>query len=130
MNVHFSNFDVSDLVSKGAKVRLKKYLKSEINSEEEKTIRDQLNNCTNHLISNYFKKEEGKVFDLKYSIKDKDIYLSLEKMDNEEFERNEKRKKLKAKIQSEKNKRFQLRNRKLFMKDEKNKSKLLSSSFL
>jgi len=128
MNVHFSNFDVSDLVSKGAKARLKKFLKNEINSDDDtKLIKNQLNDCTNHLISKFFKKEEGFNFDIKYLVKGQDIFLSLEKLTNQELEKNEKRQKLKDKIKSEKNKRFELRNRKLFMKSEKNNTKLLSS---
>jgi hypothetical protein len=128
MNIHFDNFNVTDLVSKGAKQRLKTYIRTEI--KDNKSIIDQLNDNTNYLISNYFKEDNKYNLDLTYIIDSNNIHLSLKKNNKHEhsleLERNDNKKKLKDKLQQIKNKRFQARNRNLFLNKEKDTSKLLS----
>lgn len=128
MNVHFDNFNAEYLVSKGARDRMKKYIKAEINeSEEKKPILEQLKENTNHLITNYFKADDENDLNLTYIVKKKEIHISLIKTSKKEKQKEENRKRLRNRLNNLNSKRYEGKNRKELLNKEKEVSKLLSS---
>lgn len=125
MNVHFDNFGYNELVSKNAKDRLKKYLKSTIDNE--KDIKDQLEAKTEELLEKYFKKINGKVLKLNYNVEENGIHLNLEVNDKVLTQREINQQKLKNKLAQARSQRFQARDRKKFLENEKLEKKMLTA---
>jgi len=126
MNIHFDNFNTADLVSKKAKDRLKKYIKTKLIDPND-TILDQLKENTSYFITNFFKEDEKYILDLNYLIKEHNIHISLIKKSKIEESRLKNKKKLKARIEQIRSKRFQARNRKMYLNNENNIRKLLNA---
>lgn len=76
MNVHFANFGYEELVSKAAKDKLKKQLKTTLDND--KDIKMQLEEKTEELLEKYFKKHNGKDLFLNYKVENYDIHINLE----------------------------------------------------
>jgi len=98
MNIHFDNFNIDDLVSNGAKQRIKKYLRTEIKDND--SIMNQLNENTNYLISNFFKQDNEYNLDLTYITDDDNIHISLIKINKHELEIEAKREKIRENIKN------------------------------
>lgn len=125
MNVHFDNFGYDELVSKNAKDRLKKYLKTTLNTD--KDLKVQLEEKSEELLDKYFKKHNGKDLFLNYKVEDNDIHLNLEIKDKELIQREINKQKLRNKLAQEKSKRYLARDRNKFFENEKQEKKLLNS---
>lgn len=127
MNIHFDNFNTDYLVSKGARDRLKKYLKSEIKVSESNSIINQLKDNTNYLITNYFKEDKENDLNLTYIVQEKEIHISLVKTNKKERLKEENKIKLRSRLKNLNSKRYEGKNRKLAINKEKEISKLLNS---
>ena len=125
MNVHFDNFGYDELVSKNAKDRLKKQLKTTLDNE--KDLKIQLEERTEELLEKYFKKQNGKDLFLNYKVENNDIHINLEIKDKVLTQREINQQKLRNKLAQEKSKRYLARDRNKFFENEKQEKKLLNS---
>lgn len=124
MNVFFDNFGNEDLVSKTARERLKKLLKSKITNDKSEEINS--NEFQNDILENYFKKEKGKVLSLKFDVKGNEIHVILVKAEKVLTQQELNKQKLKERLQYFKDQRYQLRDRKTFLDNVKKEKKELA----
>ena len=124
MNVFFDNFGNEELVSKAARERLKKFLRSKIVSNENQEI--NLSEYESDILENYFKKEKGKVLSLKFEVTDSDIHVNLTKAEKILTQQELNKQKLKERMQYFQDQRYQLRNRKTFLDNVKKEKKELA----
>lgn len=99
LNVHFTNLQITDFVSKNAKNKMKEQIKKNVSKEN----LSELDNIKSDLISKYLKADNVNDLDLTYSLEGDDLKLTLEKSVSESYKREQLRQKLKSKINSKRN---------------------------
>ena len=118
-NVHFTNLQITDFVSKNARYRMKDYIKKNLNKDNMSTFDD----LKAELIEKYLKNDDVHNLDLKYTLDKDDLKLTLEKTVSESHKRDVLRKKLRDKI---KDKRTPNITQKQFLKQQKQENKTLA----
>ena len=118
-NVHFTNLQITDFVSKNARYRMKDYIKKNLNKDNMSTFDD----LKAELIEKYLKNDDVHNLDLKYTLDKDDLKLTLEKTVSESHKRDALRKKLRDKI---KDKRTPNITQKQFLKQQKQENKTLA----
>ena len=76
LNVHFTNLQITDFVSKNAKNRMKEQIKKNVSKEN----LSEFDNIKSDLISKYLKPDNVHDFDLTYSLEGEDLKLTLQKV--------------------------------------------------
>ena len=74
-NVHFTNLQITDFVSKNARNKMKDYIKKNLNKDNMSTFDD----LKAELIEKYLKNDDVHNLDLKYTLDKDDLKLTLEK---------------------------------------------------
>ena len=129
MNINFKNFNCNNLISKNAKDKFKRLLKLEVKDEkDEKDIINKLNSNSPEYIKKFFKEDNGKELSLKFFLELDNLYISLEKKEKQISQKEINKQKLRDKLNECKSKRYQLRERKQYMKQEKHKKSNLQSN--
>ena len=118
-NVHFTNLQITDFVSKNARNKMKDYIKKNLNKDNMSTFDD----LKAELIEKYLKNDDVHNLDLKYTLDKDDLKLTLEKTVSESHKRDVLRKKLRDKI---KDKRTPNVTQKQFLKQQKQENKTLA----
>jgi len=118
-NVHFTNLQITDFVSKNARNRMKDYIKKNLNKDNINTFDD----LKAELIEKYLKNDNVHDLDLKYTLDKDDLKLTLEKTVSELQKKDVLRKKLRDKI---KDKRTPNITQKQFLKQQKKENKTLA----
>ena len=119
LNVHFTNLQLSDFVSKNARNKMKEFIKKNLNQEN----LDTFDTLKTELIEKYLKNDNVHDLDLKYTLDNNDLKLTLEKTVSESHKRDLLRQKLRDKI---KNKRAPALNQRQFLKQQKQENKELA----
>lgn len=118
-NVHFTNLQITDFVSKNARNRMKDAIKKNLNQDNMNTFDE----FKKELIENYLKDDNMHDLDLTYTLESNNLKLKLEKTVSESHKRELLRKKLKDRI---KNKRAPVTTQKQFLKQQKQENKTLA----
>ena len=118
-NVHFTNLQVTDFVSKNARNRMKEAIKKNLNQNN----MDSFDEFKKELIEKYLKDDTVHDLDLTYTLENNNLKLKLEKTVSEAHKREVLRKKLKDKI---KNKRAPTTTQRQFLKQQKQENKTLA----
>ena len=118
-NVHFTNLQVTDFVSKNARNRMKEAIKKNLNQDN----MDSFDEFKKELIEKYLKDDTVHDLDLTYTLEDNNLKLKLEKTVSEAYKREVLRKKLRDKI---KNKRAPATTQRQFLKQQKQENKTLA----
>ena len=118
-NVHFTNLQVTDFVSKNARNRMKDAIKKNLNEDN----MDSFDEFKKELIEKYLKNDTIHDLDLTYTLENNNLKLKLEKTVSEAHKREVLRKKLRDKI---KNKRAPTTTQRQFLKQQKQENKTLA----
>lgn len=118
-NVHFTNLQVTDFVSKNARNRMKEVIKKKLNKDN----MDSFDEFKKELIEKYLKDDTVHDLDLTYTLEENNLKLKLEKTVSEAHKREVLRKKLRDKI---KNKRAPATTQRQFLKQQKQENKNLA----
>ena len=118
-NVHFTNLQVTDFVSKNARNRMKEAIKKNLNQDN----MDSFDEFKKELIEKYLKDDTVHDLDLTYTLEDNNLKLKLEKTVSEAYKREVLRKKLRDKIR---NKRAPATTQRQFLKQQKQENKTLA----
>ena len=100
LNVHFTNLQITDFVSKNARNRMKTYIKQNLNQDNINSF-DELKL---ELINKYLKDDDVHDLDLKYTLENNDLKLTLEKTESESYKKDQLRRKLRDQIKNKRNK--------------------------
>ncbi len=119
LNVHFTNLQITDFVSKNARNRMKTYIKQNLNQDNINSF-DELKL---ELINKYLKDDDVHDLDLKYTLENNDLKLTLEKTESESYKKDQLRRKLRDQI---KNKRNNGLTQRQFLKQQKQENKTLA----
>ena len=96
-NVHFTNLQVTDFVSKNARNRMKDAIKKNLNEDN----MDSFDEFKKELIEKYLKNDTIHDLDLTYTLENNNLKLKLEKTVSEAHKREVLRKKLRDKIKNQ-----------------------------
>ena len=118
-NVHFTNLQVTDFVSKNARNRMKEAIKKNLNQNN----MDSFDEFKKELIEKYLKDDTVHDLDLTYTLENNNLKLKLEKTVSEAHKREVLRKKLKDKIRD---KRAPTTTQRQFLKQQKQENKTLA----
>ena len=118
-NVHFTNLQVTDFVSKNARNRMKEAIKKKLNQNN----MDSFDEFKKELIEKYLKDDTVHDLDLTYTLENNNLKLKLEKTVSEAHKREVLRKKLKDKIRD---KRAPTTTQRQFLKQQKQENKTLA----
>ena len=118
-NVHFTNLQVTDFVSKNARNRMKEAIKKNLNQNN----MDSFDEFKKELIKKYLKDDTVHDLDLTYTLENNNLKLKLEKTVSEAHKREVLRKKLKDKIRD---KRAPTTTQRQFLKQQKQENKTLA----
>ncbi len=119
LNIHFTNLQITDFVSKNARIRMKTYIKQNLNQDNINSF-DELKP---DLINKYLKDDDVHDLDLKYTLENNDLKLTLEKTESESYKKDQLRRKLRDQI---KNKRNNGLTQRQFLKQQKQENKTLA----
>ena len=119
LNVHFTNLQITDFVSKNARNKMKEQIKKNVSKEN----LSEFDNIKPELITKYLKADNVHDFDLTYSLEGDDLKLTLEKSVSDSYKREQLRQKLKSKINNKRNAGISQRQ---FLKQQKQENKALS----
>lgn len=118
-NVHFTNLQITDFVSKNARNRMKDAIKKNLNKDNI----DTFDEFKKELIKKYLKDDNVHDLDLTYTLDDNNLKLKLEKTVSELHKREILRKKLRDRIRD---KRAPVTTQKQFLKQQKQENKTLA----
>ena len=118
-NVHFTNLQVTDFVSKNARNRMKEAIKKKLNKDN----MDSFDELKKELIEKYLKDDKVHDLDLTYTLEDDNLKLKLEKTVSEAHKREVLRKKLRDKIRD---KRAPATTQRQFLRQQKQENKTLA----
>ena len=118
-NVHFTNLQVTDFVSKNARNRMKNAIKKNLNQDN----MDTFDEFKKELIEKYLKNDNVHDLDLTYTLESNNLKLKLEKTVSESHKRELLRKKLRDRI---KGKRAPVTTQRQFLKQQKQENKTLA----
>tara|TARA_Y100000813_G_C24098728_1_gene321900 strand:- start:48 stop:926 length:879 start_codon:yes stop_codon:yes gene_type:complete len=118
-NVHFTNLQVTDFVSKNARNRMKEAIKKKLNKDN----MDSFDELKKELIEKYLNDDKVHDLDLTYTLEDDNLKLKLEKTVSEAHKREVLRKKLRDKIRD---KRAPATTQRQFLRQQKQENKTLA----
>ena len=118
-NVHFTNLQVTDFVSKNARNRMKDAIKKNLNQDN----MDTFDEFKKELIEKYLKDDKVHDLDLTYTLENNNLKLKLEKTVSEAHKREVLKKKLRDRI---KGKRAPVTTQSQFLKQQKQENKTLA----